>query len=154
MKDGYQEIIRGAEKAVKGIRNKDLKREAFGILLLRMLADSDITPQNSSSGKVAAKHGKKGNGKKRGRLARKKAPDRPGRKGGGIATTAVQKLIGAGFFKKGRDAAATMNALTKKHLPLEASQLRMILLRFSRSGKLKRRVKMKGDKVTYLYTSK
>jgi hypothetical protein len=30
----------------------------------------------------------------------------------------------------------------------------MVLLRFARMGKLKRKIKMKGDKVTYLYTAK
>ena len=154
MKDGYKEIIRGAELAVKGIKDKDLKREAFGILLLRMLADGDLKIHNHDDKSNSPKKSHVITRKKPGRPALKKVLDRPGRKGGGIATTAVQKLIGGRFFKAGRDAAGVMKELNKKRIPLEASQLRMILLRFARSGKLKRRIKMKGDKVTYLYSSK
>jgi hypothetical protein len=47
-----------------------------------------------------------------------------------------------------------MNELNKKKVKLEPSQLRMVLLRFARTGKLKRRIKMKGKKVTYLYSIK
>jgi hypothetical protein len=47
-----------------------------------------------------------------------------------------------------------MRELVRKRIILTASQLRMVLLRLSRSGKLKRRVKMKGRKVTYLYAAK
>ena len=151
MRESYREIIKGAEAAVRGIKDRDLKREAFGILLLRMLADSDNGDRHPI--------GEKSRSIRANILARKKSDgsrlkklDRPGRKGGGIATTAVQKLIGSGYFRAGRDAAVVMRELSKKHMPLEQSQLRMILLRFSRSGKLKRRIKMKGEKVTYIYS--
>jgi hypothetical protein len=146
MRKSYREIGKQAEDAVRGIKDKDLRREAFRILLLQFIAGGEF-----------------GNGHERGEAKRvasvgqrrkvKIAPlKRPGRRGGGEGTVAIQKLIDGGVFKAGRDAAGIMKELARRRMPLEPSQLRMVLLRFSRSGKLKRRVKMKGQKVTYLYS--
>jgi hypothetical protein len=92
-------------------------------------------------------------GKRVGRVMRK-AVKRPGRRGGGVATVALQKLINSGYFRTGRDAATVMIELARRRTKLMPSQLRMVLLRFSRAGKLRRRIKMKGRKVTYLYTKR
>jgi hypothetical protein len=146
MRKSYREIGKQAEDAVRGIKDKDLRREAFRILLLQFMAGGEV-----------------GNGGEH-KAARKAAPalqkrrikieplKRPGRRGGGEGTVAIQKLIDAGVFRAGRDAAGIMKELARRRMPLEPSQLRMVLLRFSRAGKLKRRVKMKGQKVTYLYS--
>jgi hypothetical protein len=150
MGKGYRELGKQAEDAVRGIKDKELRREAFRILLLQFMAEGRI--------------GNSGNGKKSGPRAvhkagrpksiQSKAVARPGRRGGGVATIAIQKLIDSGSFRIGRDAAGIMSELRKKKIKLEPSQLRMVLLRFSRIGKLKRRIKMKGKKVTYLYTAR
>jgi hypothetical protein len=157
MAKNYRELGRQAEDAVRGIKDRDLRREAFRILLLQFMAEGRI-----NNGHI----GKKG-GRKESAVVTKRKPtlvkaakitkakvQRPGRRGGGVATIAIQKLIDSGSFKIGRDAAGIMKELNKKKIKLEPSQIRMVLLRFSRIGKLKRRVKMKGEKVTYLYSVK
>jgi len=147
MGKGYREIGKQAEDAVRGIKNKDLRREAFRILLLQFMAEGRV--ENGGKGKRGGRN-----------ITQLKAKNHssngthPGRRGGGVATLAIQKLIDAGSFKIGRDAAGIMKELNKKKIKLEPSQLRMVLLRFSRTGKLKRRIKMKGKKVTYLYSTK
>ena len=147
MGKGYREIGRQAEDAVRGIKDKDLRREAFRILLLQFMAEGRV--ENGRNGK------KIGHSITRSKTTgRPQNGTRPGRRGGGVATIAIQKLIDGGSFKIGRDAAGIMQELNKKKIKLEPSQLRMVLLRFSRIGKLKRRVKMKGKKVTYLYSVK
>jgi hypothetical protein len=149
MRKSYREIGRQAEDAVRGIKDKDLRREAFRILLLQFMAGGDI----------AVNGGDSGNGKRRKKIAQApgrkiKLLKRPGRRGGGLGTIAIQKLIDAKAFKIGRDAAGILKELARRKTRLEPSQLRMVLLRFTRSGKLKRRIKMKGRKVTYLYSTR
>jgi hypothetical protein len=153
----YQELGRQAEDAVRGIRDKDLRREAFRILLLQFMAGGDGTDRGKRSArKIEAKSIKKSArlNKSDYRAKTIKAASRPGRRGGGVATVAIQKLIDAGTFKIGRDAAGIMKELARRRIILQPSQLRMVLLRFTRSKKLKRRIKMKGKKVTYLYSAK
>ena len=147
MGKGYREIGKQAEDAVRGIKDKDLRREAFRILLLQFMAEGRV--ENGGNGRRVGHN-----------VTRSKSKSHsfngthPGRRGGGVATLAIQKLIDNGSFKIGRDAAGIMKELNKKKIKLEPSQLRMVLLRFSRTGKLKRRIKMKGKKVTYLYSTK
>ena len=147
MGKGYREIGKQAEDAVRGIKDKDLRSEAFRILLLQFMAEGRV--ENSGNGRRVGHN-----------VTRSKSRSHPpngaypGRRGGGVATLAIQKLIDGGSFKIGRDAAGIMKELNKKKIKLEPSQLRMVLLRFSRIGKLKRRIKMKGKKVTYLYSAK
>jgi hypothetical protein len=147
MGKGYREIGRQAEDAVRGIKDKDLRREAFRILLLQFMAEGRV--ENGRNGKRV------GHGITRA-ISKSHSPNgtHPGRRGGGLATLAIQRLIDGGSFRIGRDAAGIMKELNKKKIKLEPSQLRMVLLRFSRTGKLKRRIKMKGKKVTYLYSTK
>ncbi len=148
MAKNYRELGRQAEDAVRGIRDKDLRREAFRILLLQFMAGSrDENGGNGSRMKYST-------GRPVVQKKLKKSAKHPGRRGGGVATVVIQKLIDSGSFKAGRDEASIMKELAKKKIKLEPSQLRMVLLRFSRIGKLKRRIKMKGKKVTYLYSSK
>jgi hypothetical protein len=142
MHKSYREIGRQAEDAVRGIKDKDLRREAFRILLLQFMAGERTNGGDEGHRKPAGA----------GRKIKIKPLKRPGRRGGGEGTVAIQKLIAAGAFRTGRDAAGIMKELARRRIHLEPSQLRMVLLRFSRSGKLRRRVKMKGQKVTYLYS--
>jgi len=86
------------------------------------------------------------------KAARKKAAKRPGRAGGGVVTTTLNKLIAAGYFRAQRDAATVFKEFRKRRINILPSQLRMELLRFARARKLKRKIKMKGKKVTYLYS--
>ena len=86
------------------------------------------------------------------KVARKKAAKRPGRAGGGVVTTNLDKLIASGYFRIPRDAASVFAQFRKRRVDILPSQLRMELLRFARSRKLKRKIKMKGKKVTYLYS--
>jgi hypothetical protein len=156
MVKSYREHVKAAEDAVRGVKDKELRKEAFGIILLKVLAD--VKP-GASAGMVAKPGPKRGRGRPRkvrpvGRPPLYKPMKRPGRRGGGVATVAIQKLIDSGSFKTGRDAAGIMKELARKKIILQPSQLRMVLLRFARMGKLKRKIKMKGDKVTYLYTAK
>lgn len=156
MVQSYRDHVKAAEDAVRSVKDKELRKEAFGIILLKLLADAKPgTPASAMMSPVP----KRGRGR-----PRKIQPDkpivytpmkRPGRRGGGVATVAIQKLIDSGAFRTGRDAAGIMKELAKKRkIFLQPSQLRMVLLRFARTGKLKRKIKMKGDKVTYLYTAR
>jgi hypothetical protein len=160
MGKNYRELGRKAEDAVRGIKDKELRREAFRILLLQLMAVGEIGINSGKDGKRMIKRStaKKKAGKprlaKKANISRKAASKRPGRRGGGVATVAIQKLIDGGSFKVGRDAAGIMKELAKKRIILQPSQLRMVLLRFSRTKRLKRRIKMKGKKVTYLYSVK
>jgi len=149
MRRSYRELGKQAEDAVRGIKDKELRREAFRILLLQLLAGGQVGGNGGTSGGRRGPGRPPGSGRKVGGLRNVK---RPGRRGGGVATTALQKLINSGYFKKGRDAAGVMDELARRRVKLMPSQLRMVLLRFSRAGKLKRRIKMKGRKVTYLYS--
>jgi hypothetical protein len=157
MRKSYREIGKQAEDAVRGIKDKDLRREAFRILLLQFIASGN---GGNGGGHRAARRAAHAPAKKTAgpaahkRKVKIKPLKRPGRRGGGEGTLAIQKLIDVGAFKSGRDAAGIMKELARRRMPLEPSQLRMVLLRFSRAGKLKRRVKMKGQKVTYLYSVK
>jgi len=156
MTKSYREFGKQAEDAVRSIKDKELRREAFRILFLQFMAGGDGASRGE--GRPRRKGKKPGRGKKGLKVTRKrrtaKSLKRPGRRGGSIATIAVQKLIDSGSFRKGRDAAEVLRELAKKHVRLNASQLRMVLMRFARGGKLKRRVKMKGRKVTYLYATR
>jgi hypothetical protein len=157
MAKNYRELGRQAEDAVRSIKDKDLRREAFRILLLQFMAEGrgDNGGNVKRPGHVESKaDGRRKAGRPKAASHKRTAVRHPGRRGGGVATVAIQKLINGGSFKVGRDAAGIMRELKKRHVKLEPSQLRMVLLRFSRSGKLKRRVKMKGKKVTYLYSAK
>jgi hypothetical protein len=155
MAKGYGDLARQAEKAVKGIRDRELRKEAFRILLLQLMAGGAPTavPRARRPRKTTKK--RRGPGrpptKKVTRKKKKKAAKRPGRRGGGVVTTALNKLLAAGYFRTNRDAATVYKELRKRRVDIEPSQLRMELLRFSRSRKLKRKIKMKGRKVTYLY---
>jgi hypothetical protein len=158
MGNNFSELSRQAENAVRGIRDKELRREAFKILFLNLISADG----NGGAGSSRA-NGRRNSDASRTRstqinVTRKANPaqaaKRPGRRGGGVATVAIQKLIDGGAFKTGRDAAGIMRELAKKRVVLQPSQLRMVLLRFARSRKLKRRIKMKGKKVTYLYSVK
>ncbi len=159
MGKSISEIAKQAERAVAGIKDRELRKEAFRILLLQSLAGGSI-----SSGEPAAGP-RRGPGRpplKRGpgrppltgtrKAGKKKAAKRPGRAGGGVVTTGLNKLLAAGYFKAPKDAATSFNEFRKRRIDIEPSQLRMELLRFVRQGKLKRRIKMKGRKVTYLYS--
>jgi len=162
MGNSYRELGKRAEDAVRGIKDKDLRREAFRILLLQLMAGGNIAIGGSKNGRRIATRGVARRKVGRPRLAKKLkitrksnlASKRPGRRGGGVATVAIQNLIKKGSFRTGRDAAGIMKELAKKKIILQPSQLRMVLLRFSRMKKLRRRIKMKGKKVTYLYSVK
>lgn len=154
MAKGYGDLAKQAEKAVKGIRDKELRKEAFRILLLQLMAGG--TPAAAPRKRRGRKATKKRRGpgrpsKKKIARKKKKAAKRPGRRGGGVVTTALNKLLASGYFRTNRDAATVFRELRKRRVDIEPSQLRMELLRFSRARKLKRKVKMKGRKVTYLY---
>jgi hypothetical protein len=151
MQKSYREIGKQAEDAVRGIKDKDLRREAFRILLLQFMAGGG--PGNGGGRSVVRKAAPTTQKRKiKIEPVRVRGVVRPGRRGGGEGTIAIQRLIDVGIFKTGRDAAGIMKELARRRMPLEPSQLRMVLLRFSRAGKLRRRVKMKGQKVTYLYS--
>jgi hypothetical protein len=165
MAKSYGELAKTAEKAVTGIRDKELRKEAFRILLLQLMAGGGgaVTPpprkkrkaakKKAARKKAARKKVAKRKAKKAVRkTARKKAAKRPGRAGGGVVTTTLNKLIAAGYFRKQRDAATVFKEFRKRRINILPSQLRMELLRFARARKLKRKIKMKGKKVTYLYS--
>ena len=181
MAKSYSELAKQAEKSVTGIKDRELRKEAFRILLLQLMAGSGaVAAAPRTKKKAKRKTAKKKTAKKktakkkvakrkaakrktakrkvvkrkaaRKKVAKKKAAKRPGRAGGGVVTTMLDKLIAAGYFKTPRDAASVFNEFRKRRVRILASQLRMELLRFSRARKLKRRVKMKGKKVTYLYS--
>ena len=139
----FTAMAKEAEKAVRGLKDKDLRKEAFSILLLKLLSTgAGVTrPTMAKATKKVAKK----------KVTGKKAVHRPGRAGGGVVTTALNKLRDGGYFRKQRDAATVFKEMKKRRVDILPSQLRMELLRFARSGKLKRKIKMKGKKVTYLY---
>ena len=157
MAKSYGDLAKQAEKAVKGIRDKELRKEAFRILLLQLMAGGGATASTGARKRRTTKKrrrpGRPPKKKKAVRkVARKKAVKRPGRRGGGVVTTALNKLLTAGYFRAARDAATVFKELSRRRVRIEPSQLRMELLRFARARKLRRKVKMKGRKVTYLYT--
>jgi len=144
-------LARQAEVAVRGIKDKELRKEAFRILFLQMMAGGNVPSLAKTGPAYEAGVIRRGPGRPPLDWSARKAVKRPGRRGGGVVTTALNRLLVSGYFKANRDAATVFRSLAKKRLPIEPSQLRMELLRFARSGKLKRRIKMKGQKVTYLY---
>ena len=180
MAKSYGDIAKAAEKAVTGIKDKELRKEAFRIMLLQLMAGSGAvaaaprtrkkTARKKSAKKktvkrkaVKRKTAKKKTAKKKvarrkarkvakKKVARKKAARRPGRAGGGVVTTNLNKLIASGYFRIPRDAASVFSEFRKRRVDILPSQLRMELLRFARSRKLRRKIKMKGKKVTYLYS--
>jgi hypothetical protein len=165
MAKSYGELARTAEKAVKGIRDKELRKEAFRILLLQLMAGGGAAvaaaprakkkaaKKKAAKRKATRKKVAKRKAKKVARKAvKKKAAKRPGRAGGGVVTTTLNKLIAAGYFRAARDAATVFKEFRKRRVYILPSQLRMELLRFARARKLKRKIKMKGKKVTYLYS--
>lgn len=155
MNKTYRELGKQAEEAVRGIKDKDLRREAFRILLLQFISKQGDNGQGKLKSEKTTRRiaGKQGDSLRLGKPVDDMLK-RPGRKGGGVATIAVQKLIDSGALKTGRDASGILKELARKRINLAPSQLRMVLLRFSRSGRLKRKIKMKGEKVTYLYSSR
>lgn len=164
MAKSYADLAKQAEKAVKGIKDKELRKEAFRILLLQLMAGGGAAASTSARKRRTTKKRrrpgrppkkKKAIRKKAVRkVTRKKAVKRPGRAGGGVVTTALNKLLAGGYFRAARDAATVFKELSRRRVRIEPSQLRMELLRFSRARKLRRKVKMKGRKVTYLYTKR
>lgn len=175
MARSYSELAKQAEKSVTGIKDKELRKEAFRILLLQLVAGSRAVTAAPATRKKAKKKAAKRKAPKK-RVAKKKvvkkkakkkaakkkvvkrkavkrkAVKRPGRAGGGVVTTNLNKLIASGYFRIPRDAAAVFKEFRKRRIRILPSQLRMELLRFARSRKLKRKIKMKGKKVTYLYS--
>ena len=154
MGKNFGELDRQAEKAVKGIKDKELRKEAFRIFLLQLMAGGGVSFSAGTGLAPKTARKKRGPGrpplKKSAKKARKPAK-RPGRAGGGVVTTGLNKLLAGGYFKANRDATTVFKEFRKRRIDIEPSQLRMELLRFARSGKLKRKIKMKGKKVTYLY---
>lgn len=159
MGNNFNELSRQAEKAVRGIKDRELRREAFKILFLRLVSTDGAGKAKRGRPAKATANGAAPKARKvKVTVTRKanaaQAAKRPGRRGGGVATVAIQKLIDGGAFNTGRDAAGIMKELAKKRVVLQPSQLRMVLLRFARTKKLKRKIRMKGKKVTYLYSAK
>ena len=156
MAKNYSELAKQAEKAVTGIRDKELRKEAFRILLLQLMAGGGVTAAPKAKRKAAKKKtAKKKAAKKKvvkKKAAKKKAVKRPGRAGGGAVTTVLDRLIASGYFRYPKDAATVFKEFRKRRVSILPSQLRMELLRFARARKLKRKIKMKGKKVTYLYS--
>lgn len=159
MAKSYGDLARQAEKAVKGIKDKELRKEAFRILLLQLMAGGQVAvPARVRKAKITRKKRRPGRPAKKKKakkkVVRRKASKRPGRRGGGVVTTALDKLLAAGYFRTARDAATVFKELSRRRVRIEPSQLRMELLRFARGRKLRRKVKMKGRKVTYLYSKR
>ena len=167
MEKNYAELAKKAEKSVAGIRDKELRKEAFRILLLQLMAGgggvtaAPKTKRKAAKKKAARKKAvkkkvvrKKAAKKKvtKKKAAKKKAVKRPGRAGGGVVTTTLDRLIASGYFRYPKDAATIFKEFRKRRVNILPSQLRMELLRFARARKLKRKIKMKGKKVTYLYS--
>jgi hypothetical protein len=183
MAKSYSELAKQAEKSVTGIKDKELRKEAFRILLLQLMAGGVAaapatrkrakrkTKKKAAKRKVSRKKTarrkvvKRKSAKKRvtkrkaakkrvakKKTARKKAVKRPGRAGGGVVTTMLDRLVASGYFRSPKDAATIFREFRKRRVNILPSQLRMELLRFARSRKLKRKIKMKGKKVTYLYS--
>lgn len=159
MGKNYGDLAKQAEKAVKGIKDRELRKEAFRILLLQLMAGGrTIVATGARKRRTTKKRRGPGRPPKKKKAVRKvagkKAVKRPGRRGGGVVTTALNKLLAAGYFRAARDAATIFKELSRRRVRIEPSQLRMELLRFTRARKLKRKVKMKGHKVTYLYSKR
>ena len=159
MGKSYGDLAKQAEKAVKGIKDRELRKEAFRILFLQMMAGGRATVatgvRKRRTTKKRRRPGRPPKKKKAVRkVTRKKAVKRPGRRGGGVVTTALNKLLAGGYFRAARDAATIFKELSKRRVRIEPSQLRMELLRFTRARKLRRKIKMKGHKVTYLYSKR
>lgn len=161
MPKNYGALAKQAEKATKGIKDRELRKEAFRILLLQLMAGGGTSPGTTRKKRATRKKrttrkkrrpGRPVTRKKtRKKAAKKKAAKRPGRRGGGVVTTALNRLLAGNYFRAPKDAATVFKELRKRRVAIEPSQLRMELLRFTRSRKLKRKVRMKGRKVTYLY---
>ena len=171
MEKNYAELAKKAEKSVAGIRDKELRKEAFRILLLQLMAGGSavitaaprtkkktakkkasrkkVTKKKVAKKKAAKKKAKRAVKKK---VIKKKAAKRPGRAGGGVVTTMLNRLIASGYFRTPRDAASVFKEFRKRRVNILPSQLRMELLRFARARRLKRKIKMKGKKVIYLYS--
>lgn len=154
MPKNYSALAKQAENATRGIRDKELRKEAFRILLLQLMATGRIAPTRAGKRRTTRKKRGPGRPPSRKKAPARKARKRPGRRGGGVVTTALNKLLASGYFRSSRDAATTFKELRKRRVDIEPSQLRMELLRFTRARKLRRRIKMKGRKVTYLYTKR
>jgi hypothetical protein len=168
MAKNYGALAKQAENATKGIKDRELRKEAFRILLLQLMAGGGTvtgttrkkrstrkkrtTRKKRRPGRPAAR--KKTKKKAARKKAVKKARKRPGRRGGGVVTTALNRLIAGNYFRSAKDAATIFRELRKRRVDIEPSQLRMELLRFTRARKLRRKIKMKGKKVTYLYSKR
>jgi hypothetical protein len=181
MAKNYAELAKKAEKSVAGIRDKELRKEAFRILLLQLMAGGGpvitaaprtkkkaakkkaakkktakkkVAKKKTAKKKVARKKAAKKKAKRavKKKVTTKKAAKRPGRAGGGVVTTMLDRLISSGYFRYPKDAATIFKEFRKRRVNILPSQLRMELLRFARARKLKRKIKMKGKKVTYLYS--
>lgn len=158
MPKDYGVLAKQAENATKGIKDRELRKEAFRILLLQLMAGGGIVRGASRKKRAARKKRRPGRPatrkKIRKKAAKKKAGKRPGRRGGGVVTTALNRLLAANYFRTAKDATTVYKVLRRKRVDIEPSQLRMELLRFTRARKLKRKVRMKGRKVTYLYSKR
>jgi hypothetical protein len=174
MAKSYSELAKQAEKSVTGIKDKELRKEAFRILLLQLMAGGvaaapatrkrakrKVSRKKTAKRKaVKRKSAKKRVTKRKAakkrvtkkKTAKKKAVKRPGRAGGGVVTTMLDRLVASGYFRSPKDAATIFREFRKRRVNILPSQLRMELLRFVRARKLKRKIKMKGKKVTYLYS--
>ncbi len=156
--NSYRDLFDMAEDAVKKIKDRDLKKEAFRLLIQRLLSGERVVLGGYGTPDNRAFLPKRGPGRpplpKPNMGIAYPRPKRPGRAGGGLATTSLNKLIAGKYFKIPRDAASVMRDMAKKNVYLEPSQIRMEMLRFARSGKLKRKIRMKGQKVTYVYSQK
>lgn len=162
MPKNYGALAKQAENATKGIKDRELRKEAFRILLLQLMAGGG-TVQGTTRRKRATRKKrrprpqaarKRVKKKARKKAAGKKARKRPGRRGGGVVTTALNRLLAGNYFRTPKDAATVFKELRRRRVDIEPSQLRMELLRFTRARKLKRKVRMKGRKVTYLYSKR
>jgi hypothetical protein len=159
MAKNYGALAKQAENATKGIKNRELRKEAFRILLLQLMAGGGTVPRTTRKKRVTRKKRrpgpkagrKKAKTKAKKKAVRKKARKRPGRRGGGVVTTALNRLLARNYFRAPKDAATVFKELRRRRVDIEPSQLRMELLRFTRARKLKRKIRMKGRKVTYLY---
>jgi hypothetical protein len=158
MAKNYGALAKQAENSTKGIKDRELRKEAFRILLLQLMAGGGTvqgTPRKRRTTRKKRRPGRPAIRRKTGKkVARKKARKRPGRRGGGVVTTALNRLLGGNYFRTPKDAATIFKELRRRRVDIEPSQLRMELLRFTRARKLKRKIKMKGKKVTYLYSKR
>lgn len=158
MAKNYGALAKQAENATKGIKDRELRKEAFRILLLQLMAGGGTVKGTARKKRVTRKKRrpgpKAGRRKAKKKAARKKARKRPGRRGGGVVTTALNRLLAGNYFRAPKDAATVFKELRRRRVDIEPSQLRMELLRFTRARKLKRKIRMKGRKVTYLYSKR